>query len=372
MFKSIVILVFLSVVLGKNVKIFHTNDDYSICGSERCVRKCCPENLIYFQKKCINHTTIDFPLTIFDGEKERPPSDITFHLIHDKHCEVGYNVRLVPNFFPEDKFYVQADGKLFLPFLEEFVPFNLYCMENIKLKANDTTVEFSVLRCDDTIVLGDPAEKVYSQVNVMKGLILVLLSFVSKIVSNSPCLKSLSVNITNGVKNDDYITKDGFIYNSSNYYYENDLIYGCPCNFKKCIRKCCGVDEIMINRTCTKSDIEVKIPIHRNTDFIYHLDMRNETYKKLDYFYIHEMCKKGARLSPELYPDTDNFYIQEDGKFFAPDAEIGGMLDVGNYCVDVFYDEEIDRKFAAIFCYVDVDTEQTIQNHVYSAGEFCD
>ncbi|KAL3275857.1 hypothetical protein HHI36_020598 [Cryptolaemus montrouzieri] len=207
----------------------------------------------------------------------------------------------------------------------------------------------------------------------MKGVILMLLSFFFGDVSNSPCFKSLSVDITNGVKDGHEITKNGLTYNSSNYYRENGSIYGCPCNFKKCIRKCCGVDEIMINKTCTKSDVEVKIPIHRKTDFIHHLDMRNETHKKLDYFYIHKRCKKGARLSPDLYPETDTFYIQEDGKFFAPDAEIGGMLDVGNYCVDVFHDGEIDRKFAAIFCADDLNTEQTIQHvvkKIYSTGEF--
>ncbi|KAL3275856.1 hypothetical protein HHI36_020597 [Cryptolaemus montrouzieri] len=166
---------------------------------------------------------------------------------------------------------------------------------------------------------------------------------------NSACFKALSVDITDGVKNNRKITKDGIVYNSSNYHFENGLIYGCPCNFKKCIRKCCGLDEIMIDRVCTKSDIIVNIPIYQKTDLIYHIDIRNST-NKLDYFYIYKRCKNGTRLSPDLYPETDSFFVQEDGKFFAPDAQIGVLLGVERYCVDIFNDAEIGTKFAALFC----------------------
>ncbi|KAK9871559.1 hypothetical protein WA026_012940 [Henosepilachna vigintioctopunctata] len=165
MFNLIVIL-FIStgVVIGQgNVKFVHTNDDLSICEREKCIRKCCPEHQIYFRRKCINNTEAIFSLTVYDDEELLPPNDETFYIIHDKHCEVGLDIRLVPNSYPEDRFYIQPDGRLYLPDLELKAPFNMYCMENFKLKPNDTTLEFSALRCDDTIELQEPENKVYSQ-----------------------------------------------------------------------------------------------------------------------------------------------------------------------------------------------------------------
>lgn len=188
-----------------------------------------------------------------------------------------------------------------------------------------------------------------------------------------PCHFSVSVDITEGsTQENGAILKNGVVYDPLNYYEKNGKIFGCPCNLKKCIRKCCGVDEIMVNKKCTKSDQRVIIPLHSNTDFQAHLDMKNESHKDLDIFYIHSKCNRSIRLIPEEEP-SDIFFIQTNGSLFAPNIGLDELLRPDGYCVDVFDDHIMDNKFTALLCNDEVTTEQAIHEittRFYFSGQY--
>ncbi|XP_044763933.1 G-protein coupled receptor Mth2-like isoform X5 [Coccinella septempunctata] len=151
-----------SVICGATVRTIISDDDEA-CRNAACIRKCCPEDQIYFRRKCINSTGLGFPIKVYDGQEEKTSGEVVFNLIHEKHCEEGIDIRLEPNSFEEDAFFVQSDGSMLMPILELTVPYNMYCLEHFKLSPNDTVTEFSALRCDDSIELDNPESKVYSQ-----------------------------------------------------------------------------------------------------------------------------------------------------------------------------------------------------------------
>ncbi|XP_044763899.1 G-protein coupled receptor Mth2-like isoform X1 [Coccinella septempunctata] len=176
-----------------------------------------------------------------------------------------------------------------------------------------------------------------------------------------PCPYSVSVDITDGEKQENgAILKDGVLYDPSNFYEQDDVTLGCPCNLKKCIRKCCAADEIMVNKNCTKSERRVLIPIHANTDLQHHLDMKNESHRDFDFFYLHSRCNRSIRLEPEEEP-SDVFFIQANGSLFAPYLGMDELLGPHGYCVDVFDDQIMDNQFTALLCNDEVTTEQAIQ-----------
>lgn len=71
--------------------------------------------------------------------------------------------------------------------------------------------------------------------------------------ANIKCAKELSINISDGIKANDLIIKDGIVYDENNYYTLGDDTYGCACNLKICIRKCCPRGQEIRNKTCQPS-----------------------------------------------------------------------------------------------------------------------
>ncbi|KAK9871561.1 hypothetical protein WA026_012942 [Henosepilachna vigintioctopunctata] len=206
----------------------------------------------------------------------------------------------------------------------------------------------------------------------MQIILIISLIGVSAYGQKELCNSSLSVDITNGEKIDGKILKNRVSYNASNYFEMNGMIYGCPCNFKTCITKCCEMGEVMINRTCTKSNLKMKIPIHRKYDFLHHIHVENDTFNKEDYFFIQNRCKSSVQLDPNIYPETDKFFVQENGSLYTPDFEMGTPKFSERYCVDIFQDESIDGKLLALLCVPDdmnKDIYEQLEDGIHITGQ---
>ncbi|XP_022917474.1 G-protein coupled receptor Mth2-like isoform X8 [Onthophagus taurus] len=150
------------------------------------------------------------------------------------------------------------------------------------------------------------------------------------------CGEKYSVDITasehllNGSKVYDNIT-----YEPKNYFEDakNKRIYGCLCDFKKCIRKCCGLNEIF-NGTTKMCDFNDQHP--NILQALNHFEfLRNDVHiisQKL-------MCKNGTTRYIVRSSHVD---LTEDIKFVYNNLIIG----IENYCLD--YIRSHDRPDALI------------------------
>lgn len=146
----------------------------------------------------------------------------------------------------------------------------------------------------------------------------------------SKCPHYLTVDITDGVKTADGITKHNLTYSPDIYYSRNDRILGCVCELKVCVRKCCGDGQMKTINGCVPYKGTLHIPVFNGI---------RETRTQLQPFYlIHgsSCTKEVGRLNPKLNVE-DNYYTQTNGSILLPSLD-NKTLDVSDYCVDNFYD----------------------------------
>ncbi|XP_063920677.1 G-protein coupled receptor Mth2-like isoform X4 [Zophobas morio] len=180
----------------------------------------------------------------------------------------------------------------------------------------------------------------------------------------TPCPKVLALDITTGNRYGSLIVKDDLTFNENNYFAENGTIYGCICNIRNCIRKCCGPNEIMVNKTCTPDDTTLNYKIHSGTVEI------NSTVK---HHFIHNMdCDYYRILLRPHHSSTDSFYIQENGSIHLPNFLKRKMRNPEHFCVETFeYDMfEMRRMTSAIICIDpdDIEEEDTAAKVVHLYG----
>lgn len=130
------------------LKLNHnTGDDYQICESGKCVKKCCPEKHVLKKKVCVLSQNFNFSFEVYD-KTILTYENITFNIIHDynTNCKGKKNLKLSPKFVDTDKFYVQSDGSLYKPLdnVSTFVTFKEYCLETFVLTNRQ---ELSALVC---------------------------------------------------------------------------------------------------------------------------------------------------------------------------------------------------------------------------------
>ncbi|XP_072397066.1 G-protein coupled receptor Mth2-like isoform X14 [Diabrotica undecimpunctata] len=108
------------------------------------------------------------------------------------------------------------------------------------------------------------------------------------------CPKFLSVNITDGYKEGENITQDGITFSSQNYFVENSNIYGCVCNIKNCVRKCCENHSYLNNGVCSFKNGS------QDEDFVFY--NLTQPYGKLvpDQFIIHGRSCESKMLQIRL------------------------------------------------------------------------
>lgn len=149
-----------------------------------------------------------------------------------------------------------------------------------------------------------------------------LLVVISAANANYPCEITRTIKISDGVYlNASTILYNGIFYDSSNYFEDEGEIYGCPCNLKQCIRKCCDDNQyIDTNKTCssvTGTNIENQLQSITDSDI--------STYAILT-----GKCNGPSFLVDPGNSSEDSFTISANGELIWAEQSI----DVDHYCVD--------------------------------------
>lgn len=193
--------------------------------------------------------------------------------------------------------------------------------------------------------------------------VLITITFIIFCVSSEdPCPKALTVDITKGVRNDTSIIKDGFRFQQKDYFVKNSTIYGCICNIKPCIRKCCGANEIMVNRTCVLSDHKLIYPVYEG---------KIVSSSDANHYIIHnKYCKKHRILLQPHDVTTHQFYVQANGSLFLPEMK-KKIRNPEEYCLEVFDVRRLglENVVSALVCLVDEDTGPVESSKLLSLGK---
>lgn len=161
--------------------------------------------------------------------------------------------------------------------------------------------------------------------------------------SEKPCRIEHSVDISDGVFNadDETYRKDGILYRPPNYFLEGQIVRGCICQIKTCVRKCCAYDEYLNadSKNCTyytdPPEFLMHLPADKSTTTSFHI--------------INGMLQCGDRKRSVLQPDSnpsDSFSITHDG--FVSYASL--VFKQEDYCLEYIS----SRSLSAIFCVPDV------------------
>lgn len=144
-----------------------------------------------------------------------------------------------------------------------------------------------------------------------------------------PCSLSVAEDISNGWIQNKKIIFNGTQYDSDNFFTANGSIWGCTCNLKKCVRKCCPKGFSMSRKECVSDyGASLTVAVYRQDVYVGERDV-------LSFHLIHgNSCEYvGIKMEPDIYPE-DQFYLQENGLLYMP---IDGVYaSPGNYCIDNF------------------------------------
>lgn len=79
------------------------------------------------------------------------------------------------------------------------------------------------------------------------------------------------VDITDGTREGDTITKNGIIYTPENYFEDYGTVKGCICSVIKCVRKCCADGEAidLTTRKCVRNEERNFLPNFSLTSIIH-------------------------------------------------------------------------------------------------------
>nr|ANB32479.1 G-protein coupled receptor Mth-like 2-1 protein [Dastarcus helophoroides] len=168
---------------------------------------------------------------------------------------------------------------------------------------------------------------------------------------NWPCSKIVSVDITGGVKlGNGAIEFNNVTFPKSEYFEEKGRVHGCVCNIRNCVRKCCGEDEIMVNRTCKKGTGNL-IPIYKQTEPL------NMTHKDVPFHFIYKRCR-GYRLRA----NQEKFFLQYDGTVHIPLIS-DEFWKPETYCFETFIDKRMNNQTTVILC-EETEEEERLQNYI--------
>lgn len=184
------------------------------------------------------------------------------------------------------------------------------------------------------------------------------------------CSKTLTVDISDGVLSDSVISKYNVKFGKNNYYSENGMIFGCICQLKNCVRKCCAENESLIETKCSSL-------YNRNINYKFYngkvLDTSNETN---DVFFLHnDFCQSSSYVKIML---DGKFYLQSNGSLYdvdiaSEDQQNYKMYSMEEYCLEnVLYHKENEVtiwKLEAFLC-VEVAQEVTQVEQRNSIGNF--
>lgn len=189
----------------------------------------------------------------------------------------------------------------------------------------------------------------------------VLLLLVSFVLTQT-C--EITIDITNGTKiNNTFILYDGVYFELNHTVKQPDgSVFGCICEYRTCIRKCCPENQYFHNETlqCQPGRKEAKPQIHIETDPI------NATH----HFIIDEIpfvwCNGSKMvLTPHLRED-DAFALQKSGHLLL--TNFNDKLEPLQFCGDYLEDS---KGFGVIDCLLPTfDTQEKFTGYVLSVGKF--
>lgn len=150
-------------------------------------------------------------------------------------------------------------------------------------------------------------------------LILVVISTVN---AKYPCEINRTIKISSGDRLDDStIQYNGITYDPSNYFENEGEIYGCPCNLKQCIRKCCDDNQyIDTNKTCSPIN---GINIEKHLQEVTESDITT-------YAILTGKCNGPSFLVDPGNSSEDSFAISATGELIWAEQ----LIDVDHYCID--------------------------------------
>lgn len=136
----------------------------------------------------------------------------------------------------------------------------------------------------------------------------------------------MSVNITGGIVNASGIIKDRILYDKPNYFHDGDTIWGCPCNIKKCIKKCCGPNKKISNDECVENLENFRFDVYRETNF-------SDEVKSNDFHFVYsKICRENfVSFNPDF---PEDLFVQENGSLLVQSFE--KLYEPEDYCIDVF------------------------------------
>lgn len=138
-----------NIKFGSTSATFHFIKNTNSCetNGDVCVRKCCPENYVLFNKKCTYENTSDFSPLVYVGE-EISDNVVKFAVISANFCRPNEK-RLLTRI--EDELYLQENGELLRitnqARIYEYRPSDEFCLEIRKL---DNNVLWTSIVCMDS------------------------------------------------------------------------------------------------------------------------------------------------------------------------------------------------------------------------------
>lgn len=148
-----------------------------------------------------------------------------------------------------------------------------------------------------------------------------------------PCDERTAIDISDGqVLSDHSVNFDGLRYSPRDYGVRNDTMFGCVCNLRSCIRKCCPSGQFLYNRSC---------------------EANNKTFGSVGgslisgYSIINgNECLKKSRLLLDPREEHQVFHLRPDGGLEVPSHKDSyGYLD---YCVDYIQEEDVVKALVCV------------------------
>lgn len=159
------------------------------------------------------------------------------------------------------------------------------------------------------------------------------------------CSLNAIANITDGLPKKDTIVKDGSIYTKNDYFQIDADIFGCICNVKKCVRKCCAENETFFRGNCTATE--------HVSEFVIDVFQMTTLKGKGNFSYGYTLpCTKNRGFYPNYNP-SEQFFVQEDGQIYL--LERNKFIGKDRYCVDLYRD--IVNSTGELIAYVCFDEE---------------
>ncbi|XP_072949445.1 G-protein coupled receptor Mth2-like isoform X2 [Epargyreus clarus] len=174
-------------------------------------------------------------------------------------------------------------------------------------------------------------------------------------INGQPCEDIASIELKGDLLSDGSILHDGINF-PPKYVYSKNIsgeikTFGCVCEIRSCLRKCCEIGYAFYNRTCTKLPNFDKIgnngvKLHYRTEY-----SRTVGLQSADYFVMY------GRPSPFMYREA-NWYVQEDGNLYIEvPTKVLPWMTVGPdmYCIDSFVTDNADgtktSEIDALVCF---------------------